>query len=147
MFNFTNVNPDDFSPLPAGMYKAFVDNAEWCETKSGTGEYLKITFKILDTEYEGRLVWHMMNLINKNDVAVQIALKDFVKLITALGHDKDKLANVEKHQVLELIDQKEVFIKLSIKEDDYGKKNVVKGYEPVEAPKGVVDATEADLPF
>jgi len=133
MFNFTDVNTNDFSPLAPGLYKAFVEECIFKTTKAGTGEYLNVQFKLPD---ENRVVFGIFNLLNPNPKAVEIAMKDVTSMLIAMGYKQEDLAGIEKHMLLEMIDQKDVMLKLKIeKNEQYGEQNKIVGYYPVKAPK------------
>ena len=135
MFNFTDVSTSEFTPLEAGWYKAFIDEASFQTTKSGTGEYLKVTFKV-----DNRNIFGMYNLLNNNPKAVEIAMRDVTALLEACGHDKSTLGNVDKTDLLALIDQKELMIKLKIESNEqYGDQNRVCGYKALPGEPKVTD--------
>ena len=73
-FNAANVEPSrDFDPIPAGKYVAVIVDSQMKMTKAGTGQYLELTFQIVEGEYENRFLWSRLNLDNPNPQAVQIA--------------------------------------------------------------------------
>ncbi len=62
-FNANEVDPAvGFEPIPAGKYLAAITGSEMKPTKNGSGEYLEITFQVLEGEYKGRLLWTRLNL-------------------------------------------------------------------------------------
>lgn len=142
MFNFTDVSTGDFAPLEPGIYKAFVEECKFKTTKAGTGEYLNVQFKLPDLN---RVVFGMYNLLNPNPKAVEIAMKDVTAMLIAMGYKQEDLSGIEKHMLLEMIDQKDVMLKLKIERDDtYGDKNKIVGYSPVKAP---ISKPMDDLPL
>ena len=73
-FDANSVNPaTDFEPLPAGKYLAIITDSEMKPTKSGSGNYLELTFQVIDGPFKGRMLWSRLNLDNPNAQAVQIA--------------------------------------------------------------------------
>lgn len=85
-FNATEVEPSSgFSPIPAGKYLAIITEDEMKETRSGNGQYLKLTFEIIDGEYKGRKLWVNLNLVNSNMKAVEIARADLSAICRAVG--------------------------------------------------------------
>ena len=61
-FNAATVEPSqDFEPIPAGKYLAMITESEMKPTKSGGGQYLQLTFQMLDGPYKGRYVWARLN--------------------------------------------------------------------------------------
>jgi hypothetical protein len=56
-FNANTVEPaTDFEPIPAGKYVAAVVASEMKPTKAGTGNYLELTFEVLEGEFKGRMI-------------------------------------------------------------------------------------------
>lgn len=85
-FNAEEVEPQsDFEVIPAGWYKAMITDSESKETKSGTGEYLQLRFDIIEGEYENRVLFARLNLVNQNQTAVDIAQKQLSSICRAVG--------------------------------------------------------------
>ncbi|MBL8445650.1 MAG: DUF669 domain-containing protein [Zoogloeaceae bacterium] len=123
-FDATTVEPDfGMAPLPAGSYIAQAIESEIKTAQSGTGQYVQFTWKVLDGQYKGRLVFDRINVKNANQVAEQIGQKQ----LSALCH----AAGVLRLQDTMQLHNKPVKLRLVIHEDDkYGDSNEVKGYEP-----------------
>ena len=105
-FNANNVPEQiDFAALPVAQYVLIAVGSEMKPTNQGNGEYLNITFEVIDGPYKGRKVWSRLNLINANETAVQIAQRELGALCRAVGvitpddsselHNKPFLATVE----------------------------------------------------
>ena len=73
---------DDFenTVLQEGKYNEFIDTAEFCTTKDGTGEYIKVMWKLTDAPNKNRTIFHNFNVKNKNEKATQIGLEGLKKL-------------------------------------------------------------------
>jgi len=85
-FDARQVDPaEGFDPIPAGKYLAVICESEMKPTKSGNGEYLQLTFKILDGPFKGRLAWARLNLKNSNPTTVQIARAELSAICRAVG--------------------------------------------------------------
>lgn len=85
-FDANRVEPStDYDPLPAGKYLAVITESEMKPTKAGTGQYLQLTFEILDGQFKGRKVWARLNLINTNDMTVKIAQAELSAICRAVG--------------------------------------------------------------
>lgn len=85
-FNATEVEPSTgYSAIPAGKYLAVITEDEMKETRSGGGQYLKLTFEIIEGEYKGRKLWVNLNLINANPKAVEIARADLSAICRAVN--------------------------------------------------------------
>lgn len=131
-FNFgEDVKLDSgFEPLPAGWYQACITDAIYKPTKANNGEYLSVTFTVTGTEYTGRKIFSMYNLVNANPTAVKIALQQMKSLLIETGCDETMLNSVSKEQLIQLIMNKEVGIRLKVEiSEQYGDKNVIVGYK------------------
>lgn len=85
-FNANEVDPSvGFDPVPAGKYLAVITDSEMKPTKSGAGNYLQLTFQIIDGPYKGRLIWARLNLDNPNTLAVKIARAELSAICRAVG--------------------------------------------------------------
>ena len=85
-----------FGVLPKGEYVAAIVSSEVKPTKAGTGEYLSLRFEVLFGDYEGRMLFHNINLQNPNATAVKIGREH----LTAICRCVDVLApndSVELH--------------------------------------------------
>ena len=85
-FDANTVEPaDDLEPIPAGKYVAVITDSEMKPTKSGTGNYLQLTFQIVEGEYANRLLWVRLNLDNPNATAVEIARRELSAICRSVG--------------------------------------------------------------
>ena len=85
-FNAESIEPNtSYEPIPAGWYQAIISSSEMKATRDGYGEYLSLTLQIIEGNYQNRLVFARLNLKNANDVAVDIAKKDFVTICRVVG--------------------------------------------------------------
>ena len=112
-----------FEPLPKGWYLAEIVKTEMKDTKAGTGKYLTCQFKVLEPEeFAKRYVFNLMNLVNPNQVAVEIAQKELASLCEACGLDEIE-DSTELHGI-------PIGIQLKIKPGDanYAAKNEIKQY-------------------
>ncbi|GJQ27832.1 MAG: hypothetical protein HBSAPP02_28640 [Phycisphaerae bacterium] len=127
-FNANEVDPNfAFEAIPAGKYLAVITESEMKPTKSGVGQYLQITFQVIDGEYKGRLVWSRLNLDNPNATTVKIARAELSAICRAVGVLAPK-DSVELHNVPLVIT---VGLK---KRDDTGEMgNAIKGYAKKDA--------------
>ena len=120
----------DFDVLPDGWYSARITQADVRETRAGTGSYISVRYDVTGPTHEGRVVWGNLNHSNPNPRTEQIARRDLLKIIAAIGlpgiTDSEGLIGGECE------------IKLKIKTDDYGTKNEVREWRAREgssAPK------------
>ena len=127
-FDANQVEPAaDFEPVPAGKYPAVITDSEMKANKAGTGQYLQLTFEILEGPCKGRRLWSRLNLDNPNAMAVQIARAELSAVCRAVGvlapNDSVDLHN------LPLV----VYVKCR-KRDDTGEiTNEIKGYAKKES--------------
>ena len=85
-FDASKVEPSaTFEPLPAGKYLAAITESEMKPTKAGTGQFLQLTFQILEGPHKGRFVWSRLNLDNPNATAVQIAQAELSAICRAVN--------------------------------------------------------------
>ncbi len=118
-FNAGDYDPtDEFDPLPAGEYLTMITESSLENTKTG-GRMVKLTYTIMEGQYEGRKTWSQHNIVNKSPRAEEIGRKELSRIAHAIGQpmisDTDQLLN----QVIR--------IRVVIKNDPgYGPKNEVK---------------------
>ncbi|HAD28592.1 MAG TPA: hypothetical protein DCF96_08000 [Rhodobacteraceae bacterium] len=122
-YNIHEVEPmGNFEPLPADWYRCVITNAEQKPNSKKTGAYLELRIEVIDGQYQGRLVFDRLNLINPNSVAVDIARRSLASIAHAISVDvKDSV---------ELLD-KPLMVKLAVRpaENGYDASNEVKGYD------------------
>src|SRR5574337_281755 len=75
----------DFAPVPSGEYPAIITDSDMKPTKKNDGQYLELTYQIIDGPYKGRLVWGRLNLDNPNAQAVAIAQGQLNAIVAACG--------------------------------------------------------------
>jgi hypothetical protein len=128
-FDASQVEPSTvFEPLPDGKYLAVITDSEKKPTKTGTGQYLQLTFQVVDGPYKGRNLWARLNLDNPNAKAVEIARAELSAICRAVG----VLAptdSVELHS-LPLV----IHVKCKKRDDTGELTNEIKGYSKKEAP-------------
>lgn len=83
--NFAEVE-SSFEALPEGRYDCVIDRVEVRESQSSEHDYLNWTFKILEDDHEGRLLW----LITSLSPRALFRLKD-VYLELGVIEDEDEL--------------------------------------------------------
>lgn len=85
-FDASQVDPNfAFEPVPAGKYLAAITASEMKPTKSGVGNYLELTFQILEGEFKNRLLWARLNLDNPKAETVKIARAELSAICRAVG--------------------------------------------------------------
>lgn len=125
--NWKNTNAaGDFEPLPSGTYVCHADRGELETSRNATPGY-KLTFKVVDGENAGRLVWHDLWL---TPAALPMAKRDLLKL------GIDNPAKME----LPLPPGIRCKVKVALRRDDDGnERNRVVRFEVIGVDKPVVD--------
>jgi hypothetical protein len=143
-FDANNVEPaGDFEPIPAGKYVGVITDSELKPTKAGTGNYLQLTFQIIEGPYSNRLLWARLNIDNPNDTARKIAQGELSALCRAVG----VLApndSVELHNLPVVI-----HVRCRKRTDTGDITNEIKGYSKKEMPpppSGASAATAKSTP-
>lgn len=83
-FDASQIEPADFSALPAGDYTVLISNSEFKNSKAGES-YLALTLQVVDGPYSGRYLWHNLNLQHSNPKAVEIAQRELSAICRAVG--------------------------------------------------------------
>lgn len=124
-FDATKVEPQEaFTVLPAGSYIAQIEESEIRPTKSGTGQMLKLKWRILDGQYKNRVVFGNLNIVNQNPEAEKIGQRQ----LSALCH----AAGVLQLQDTMQLHAKPIKIKIKVRVDETGRyddQNDVTGFE------------------
>ena len=141
-FNAESVEPTTaYEVLPKGSYLCVAIASEMKATKNNTGEYLQITFEIVEGEHQGRKIFERLNIRNQNKTAEDIAQRTLSALCRAVGvmrlSDSDQLHNVP------------VSLDIVVEEGkgDYGPQNRIKAYhsagqqKPAARPTPTVSTT------
>jgi len=127
-FNANEVEPAvGFDPIPAGKYLAVISESGMKPTKSGAGNFLELTFQVLEGEFKGRLLWARLNLDNPNATTVKIARAELSAICRAIGVMAPK-DSVELHN-LPLI----ITVAHKKRQDTGEITNVIKGYAKKDA--------------
>ena len=140
-FDANQVEPTTpFDPIPAGKYVAAVIDSKMKPTKSGNGEYLELTFQILEGEHKGRQLWTRLNLNNPNAQTVKIARGELSAICRAVGvltpNDSVDLHNLPL-----------VITARCRKRQDTGEiTNEVRGFAKREAASGQPQQAQTDTP-
>lgn len=125
------------TPIPADTYLCQVTESDLKPLKSGNGTGLSLTLTVLDGPFKGRKVWENLNVQHTNGETQRIAQSQLSALCRAVGvgqlRDTTELHN------------KPLKVKVKIRKDDqYGDKNAVAGYE---AATGGAPAFSKPAPF
>lgn len=122
-FDANQVEPDKgFGLMPKGDYNAVITDSELKNTTAGTGQYLALTFQILDGQFQNRKLWENLNIKNPNPDTVRIAKGQLSAICRATGVMTPKDSS-ELHN-------KPLKISVGIGKDQNGQKNRIVGYKP-----------------
>jgi hypothetical protein len=85
-FDASTVEPNvGFDPVPAGDYICMMTESMFKDTKNKDGEFLQCTWEVVDGDYKKRLLFDRLNLKNKNETAVKIAMSTLSAICHAVG--------------------------------------------------------------
>ena len=140
-FDANQVEPSTtFDPIPAGKYLAAITDSKMKPTKAGTGQYLELTFQILEGEFKGRQLWSRLNLDNPNAQTVKIARGELSAICRAVGvmapNDSTDLHN------LPLV----ITLRCKKRQDTGEITNEVRGFAKREAASGKPQQAQTDTP-
>lgn len=130
-----------FEPVPIGDYPVIISSSEMKETKPKPGkvpgQYLQLTYDVIEGDYKGRKFFDRLNLINENQTAQEIAQRALSAICRAVGvmHPKD---SSELHN-------KPLMVTVGIRaaSGEYGASNEIRGYKTIDGEKITKD-TNAD---
>ena len=116
-----------YDPLPDGRYLVSFDRAEEVATKAGNGSYVKSSFKVLDGESKGRLIFHNFLINHPTARAAHIGREQITKMLKALNVGGGFEALGGDASQLEGYLGQELVLEVTTRNDaTYGASNVVK---------------------
>ena len=122
-FDANQIEPiGNFEPLPVGSYVVVIDATEMKDAKTGKGQYLQLTYNVVDGEYHGRKIFDRLNIANENTQAQEIAQRALSAICRAVGvmhpTDSDQLKDIP------------FVVKVGIRaaSGEFQASNIVKGY-------------------
>ena len=77
----------DYSPLPKGKYVCTVEKAELKATNAGDGTYLNVQLRVSQEKHNNRVIFDKLNIQNKSQKTVDIAIQQLSALMLACGFD------------------------------------------------------------
>ena len=116
-----------YDPLPEGRYLVTLDRAEEVATKAGTGSYVKSSFKVLDGDSKGRLVFHNFLINHPTARAAQIGREQITKMLKAMNVNGGfEAIGQDASQLSEFFGQ-ELILEVTVENDaTYGANNKIK---------------------
>lgn len=122
-FDATQVDPaSSFDPIPAGTYAVRITESERKQNSKKNGEYIKLTFTVVEGQYKGRLLWVYLNVIHSNATTQEIGRKE----LSAICHATNQLKLRDTKQLHDITI--EVVVRV-VEDDQYGKSNDITGYK------------------
>jgi len=88
----------EFELLPPDTYTAVITDSELRDTKAGTGNYIELSFQIIDGPHARRMLWNRYNMSNPNPKAVEIGRDQIAAVAHAVGVPAFK-ATEELHNI------------------------------------------------
>ena len=85
-YNDADTGSNDFSPIPPGPYSLLIDAAEVKKTKNGD-DMLKLTLRVDEGEFAGRLLWECLVYGHKTEKVQNIARSKMAAIQRALGKE------------------------------------------------------------
>jgi hypothetical protein len=129
-FDANQVEPTtSFDPLPAGKYLAAITESVLKPIKTADGNYLELTFEVVEGEFRGRKVWDRLCVNHPNPMTVKIARGNLSAICRAVGVMQPK-DSAELHNIPLLVS-----VKVKKRSDNDELSNEIKGYERRE-PEG-----------
>lgn len=113
--------------LPAGDYAIQCVGVELKATKDGYGQYLSTQFEVLSGERKGKRLFTNFNIKNRNQQAVDIALRSIKQWVQAAGGTGNEQLTMG---LLQSLQGKEVFANIGIQpgKDGYEDSNTIKRF-------------------
>lgn len=109
--------------LPKGEYLAMIIASEMKPNKARTGEYLQLTFEVIDGPGKGRKIFDRLNIRNANKTAEKIAIEQLNALCLATNvlhlQDSEQLHNIPV----------QIVVDIEAGKDGYDDQNRVKAYK------------------
>jgi hypothetical protein len=131
------------SCLPAGDYAVQCVGVELKNTKDLSGKYVVTQFEVLSGDRKGARIFTNFNIQNRNQTAVEIALRSIKQWVQACGLRGDEQLTMG---LLQSLQGKEVFANVGIEQDKSGQyepKNVIKRFHVGSTPAADGNPTPA----
>lgn len=131
-FDASQVQPGGVSEvIPAGDYRMMIVDSAMENTKSGSGQFLKLTLQVIDGPHQGVTLFDRLNLVNQNAKAVEIAQRTLSAICHAVGvlqvQDSAQLHNRPLAARVAYVEGGRPDGQGGV----YGPSNEIKGYKPV----------------
>lgn len=145
-FDASQVDPQaPINVIPPGKYLAQIVASEMKQTKDQSGEYLALTFSILEGEHANSKVFDNLNLVNANEKTARIAQSQLSAICHAIGRLNIEDSEQLHFQTLEItvaveVDKRDEALPV----EERRRQNRIKGYAP--APDATPGAAATPRP-
>ncbi len=133
-------DPRSVSPVPPGEYPVMVEKVEAKPTSTG-GTRIVFTLRITEGDFQRRVIWADMNVVNKSSVAQEIGRRALASLLAAVDMvgERDLAKTIGSEMI--------VGVKIK-KSEGYDDRNEVVAYKPLsaQASKASAPAAKAAAP-
>ena len=119
-----------FEPVPPDTYIAQIIESDLRVTSSGNGEYIALTWEIVEGSFTGRRIFSNLNIVNPNEKAVQIA-KSFLKQVCKAVGIEELQDTQELHGT-----PMRVVVKVRPPQNGYDAQNVISTAKPLDDAEG-----------
>ena len=117
---------NSFDLLPDGDYQVEIVKAEVKDTKAKDGQFIRLQMKVHAPTYAGRIIFGMINVRNKNEVAEKIGRQQLRTIMECAGlqrlEDTDQL--IGTYLVVK--------VRTQPAHDGYEPSNTIKAYMPAD---------------
>lgn len=134
-FSTDDYTGQNFDAIPADEYQLALVKAERKQSKTPGNYYLNCQFTVTKGEFKKRVIFHMFNLENANETAVEIAENNLREFMMSVGvtsirdpWDLSKLMNIPF--TAKVVVQKS---------DEYGDSNKIKRFVPLDGEGTTTD--------
>ena len=116
-----------FDPIPTGRYHLGISKADVKDCKEPSNKMVVIEFIVKGGNFDGRLLWARLNIINSNQTAQEIAWKELGEIGRSIG--LTTLSDTEQ------LPGRELYGDVIVEPGDgkYGPSNRIKKYLPLSA--------------
>lgn len=123
-FDANTVQPNaGFEPLPAGDYPVIITESAMKPTSNGNGQFLELKLQVVSGEYQNRILFDRLNLVNQNQKTVDIAKGTLSAICRAVGVMTPKDSSELHNRVMTAV------VKQRKREDNGEISNEVRGYK------------------
>jgi len=123
-----------FEPLPRGEYLCVMSSSEMKATSKGNGEYLALTFTVIEGQHADRKIFDYLNLVNPSLMTVNIARGT----LSAICHAVGVLTPTDTSE----LHDRPLLVTVKIKDD----RNAVTAYKPASGASAAPHGASAPAP-